>query len=146
MNVRSQILALAAAALATVAAADELDGSRKQPSPAADFGAEPRVIVKLRAADTRAPESKPRNTLESAAARSGFTAKGTAAIGARLHVLQVEPAVAGESLEATLARLNADPAVEYAELDRRRYLHAVPDDPLYAEQWYLQAASVAPRQ
>jgi serine protease len=143
-KVRSQMLALAAAALTTVAAADELDGSRKQPSPAADFGAEPRVIVKLRAEDTRAPESKPRNMLESAAARSGFKAKGTAALGARLHVLQVEPAVAGESLEATLARLNADPAVEYAELDRRRYLHAVPNDPLYAEQWYLQAASVAP--
>ncbi|HEY3515988.1 MAG TPA: S8 family serine peptidase [Gammaproteobacteria bacterium] len=143
-NVRSQILALAAAALTTVAAADELDGSRKHASPAADYGAEPRVIVKLRSEGAGASEFKPRNTLESAASRSGFKAKNTAALGARLHVLEVEPAAAGESIEATLARLNADPAVEYAELDRRRYLHAVPDDPLYAQQWYLQAPSVAP--
>src|SRR5687768_12097247 len=107
-NVRSQILALAAAALTTVAAADELDGSRKHASPAADYGAEPRVIVKLRSEGAGASEFKPRNTLESAASRSGFKAKNTAALGARLHVLEVEPAAAGESIEATLARLNAD--------------------------------------
>src|SRR6185503_13070871 len=129
MRVGSLMLpALAATVLATVVAAQELDASRKQPSPLADAGSEPRIIVKLRSTDTAAFESKPRNMLESVASRSGFKAKGTSALGARLHVLEVE---SGESIEATLARLNADSAVEDAELDRRRYLHAVPDDLLY---------------
>jgi serine protease len=58
-----------------------------------------------------------------------------------MHVL---PAVAGESLAATLARLRTDPAVVYAEIDQRRYVHAEPDDPLYLDQWYLQNASATP--
>jgi serine protease len=138
------LLALVAAAFATVVAAQELDASRKQPSPLADAGSERRIIVKLRSEDSGSVELKPRNTLQSVASRGGFKAKGTVALGARLHVVEVEPATAGESIETTLARLNADSAVEYAELDRRRYLHAVPDDLLYAQQWYLQAPSVAP--
>jgi hypothetical protein len=52
--------------------------------------------------------------------------------------MRVAPAVGGESLAATLARLRADNAVEYAEPDQRRYPQAAPDDPLYAGQWYLQ--------
>ena len=144
MRIRSlTLLALAASAFATIAAAQELDGSRKPPSPLADFGSEPRIIVRLRSEDTGALEFKPRNTLESVASRSGVSAKRTAALGARLHVMEMD-AAADESIETTLARLNADSAVEYAELDRRRYLHAVPDDLLYAQQWYLQAPSVAP--
>ncbi|HEX7236132.1 MAG TPA: hypothetical protein VF405_04160, partial [Gammaproteobacteria bacterium] len=144
MNLRSLILAaLAAAAFTAVISAQELDASRKQPSPRADVGSEQRIIVKLRAEGAGAPASKPSNRLESVASRSGFKAKGAAALGARLHVLEIAPD-AGEPIDATLARLKADPAVEYAELDRRRYLHAVPDDLLYTQQWYLQAPSVAP--
>ena len=42
------------------------------------------------------------------------------------------------STAQTLARLRADPEVEYAEVDQRRYAQSTPDDPLYAGQWYLQ--------
>ncbi len=43
-----------------------------------------------------------------------------------------------------LAQLRADPQVEYAVVDQRRYVQAVtPNDPLYNEQWYLQAVSAA---
>ena len=42
------------------------------------------------------------------------------------------------SAAQTLARLRADPQVEYAEEDQRRYAQALPDDPLFAGQWYLQ--------
>ena len=147
MRLRSQALALVAAALAaagltTAAAADELDASRKQPSSLADFGAEPRLIVKLRADDTaRVRVQAARDTVESVASRNGVKANRIAQLSKTLHVMEVE---SNESLESTLARLRADSAVEYAEIDRRRYLHAVPDDALYAQQWYLQAASVAP--
>jgi serine protease len=59
--------------------------------------------------------------------------------------MQVEPATVGESVAASAARLRADPDVEYAEPDQRRYVHAVPNDTLYAPidashpgQWYMQ--------
>ena len=147
MHHRSQTLAfvaaaLAAAALTTVAAAQELDASRKHSSPSADFGPEPRVIVKLRADDAaRVRVQASRDTVESVASRNGVKAKRIAQLGKTLHVMEIEP---DQSLESTLTRLQADSAVEYAELDRRRYLHAVPDDLLYAQQWYLQGTSVAP--
>ena len=145
MHPRSLLLAaLTAAVLTTVTAAQELDPSRKLPSPLADVGSEARIIVKLRPGDASgALEFKPRNTLESVASRSGFKPKATVALGAGLHVMEIERA-AGEPIETTLARLNADSAVEYAEIDRRHYLHAAPDDLLYSQQWYLQAPGVAP--
>lgn len=59
-----------------------------------------------------------------------------------MHAIQVEP-VGGESIAATLQRLRADPDVEYAEVDQRRYAHHVaPNDTLYmSEQWYFQPVS-----
>ena len=145
MHIRAQILALLAATLTTVAAADELDASRKHASPSADFGAEPRVIVKLRSDDTaRVRALTARDTAQSVASRTGVKAKRIAPLGKQLQVMELEAGGADESIDATLARLEADTAVEYAELDRRRYLHAVPDDPLYAAQWYLQGPSIAP--
>jgi hypothetical protein len=110
---------------------------------------EPRIIVKLRgdaAIDDsgRVRAQAARKTLDSVTSRTRIQARHMAALGSRLHVLDIAREATGESIEATLARLNADSAVEYAELDRRRLPHAVPDDFLYAQQWYLQAASVAP--
>jgi serine protease len=43
-----------------------------------------------------------------------------------------------ESAEALLARLRADAAVESVDVDQHRYAHAVPNDPLAADQWYEQ--------
>jgi serine protease len=67
-----------------------------------------------------------------------------------LHAIRVEPAVTGETLAATLARLRADPEVEYAEPDQRRYIHSAPNDPQYPSslvngngQWYLQPSSAS---
>ena len=58
--------------------------------------------------------------------------------------MRVLPAVAGEPITATIERLRADAAVEYAEPDQRRYVQAAPDDPIYIDQWYLQNASTTP--
>lgn len=142
MQVGSVLFVLAAAAFTTVAAGQEIDAARRQPSPLAEPGVETRIIVKLRGNEpVRAQAAR---TVESIASRTGIRARRSSALGGRLQVLDVEPEAAGESIETALARLNADAAVEYAELDRRRYLHAVPDDLLYAQQWYLQSTSVAP--
>jgi len=62
-----------------------------------------------------------------------------------MHVMHVDPAVAGEPVAATLERLRADPEVEYAEVDQRRYPHALPNDPLFSSQWYMQQSS-SPRE
>ncbi|MGH8139348.1 MAG: S8 family serine peptidase [Steroidobacteraceae bacterium] len=110
-----------------------------------------RLIVKLRAAgvasatSARAQAVSPHDRIADLAARAGLTMNGSHAITDRLHALQVGPAQAGDSIAATIARLRADPEVEYAEPDQRRYAHAVPDDTLYhgsgplaSGQWYLQ--------
>jgi serine protease len=64
----------------------------------------------------------------------------------RMHVIQVEPASANDSVAATIERLKADADVEYAVPDERRYIHAVPNDPLYSTggQWYEQADPTTP--
>ncbi len=80
--------------------------------------------------------------MQSLAARASLTFKQSREITNGLHLLKVQPA-AGESIEATLARLRADPAVESAEVDQRRFPHAVPNDPLFTGQWYEQATQPA---
>jgi serine protease len=42
-----------------------------------------------------------------------------------------------------LERLRADPSVEFAVPDHRRYAQATPNDPLFAGQWYLKSAEVS---
>jgi serine protease len=69
--------------------------------------------------------------------RAHLAVKQTREIVAGLHAVQIE-ATGGDSLAATLAKLKEDPDVEFAEPDQRRYPHAVPNDPLYTGQWYLQ--------
>ncbi len=59
------------------------------------------------------------------------------AITAELHAVQLD--LAAQTRADALVRLRADPQVEYAEPDQRRYPHAVPpNDPLFLQQWYLQ--------
>jgi len=103
------------------------------------------VIVKLRALEPGS-DAHARAAADPAALarRAGLVLRQSHQIAPRLYVMRVEPAVGGESLAATLARLRADNAVEYAEPDQRRYPQAAPDDPLYAGQWYLQSASATP--
>jgi serine protease len=60
-----------------------------------------------------------------------LTLRESRAITARMQVLRMEAGAGGESLESMLTRLRADPEVEYAEPDYRRYALAIPDDPLF---------------
>jgi serine protease len=110
------------------------------------------VLVKLRASSSSSASSSrqalavsPQERVANLAARVGLNVRESHSITDRLQVIQAEPAVAGESVEATAARLRADSDVEYAEPDQRRYAHAVPNDTLYPAvdaahpgQWYMQ--------
>jgi serine protease len=115
--------------------------------------AEQRVLVKLRsgaaaAAHAQALQVKPNQTnvangtMQALALRANLTFKQSREITNGLHLLQVQSA-AGESTEATLARLRADPQVESVDIDQRRFPHAVPNDPLFTGQWYEQAVQPA---
>jgi serine protease len=75
--------------------------------------------------------------VHSLAQRSSLAFRESRQITAGLHLMQITSAQ-GESTAAILARLRNDPAVESVDVDERRYPHAMPNDPLYANQWYQQ--------
>ena len=136
-NTRHALALLAAALLMAPAAAQEQSGARRQPSSEADTAGTPRMLVKLRrSAAARGVVGA--DAAARVAARAGVRMRATRRVGGDLHMLEIEELVPGEE---ALARLRADPDVEYAEPDRRRYLHAVPNDPQYTGQWYLQTIS-----
>jgi serine protease len=67
-----------------------------------------------------------------------------------MHVLFLMKTLYGADVEATLAKLRADPAVQFAVVDQRRYPLSLPNDPLFlptpppasppaSGQWYLLA-------
>lgn len=124
--------------------AAEYNPARTQPA-AVSASAE-RVIVKLKDTGSLngARAKAGSDAMAALAGRNKLSLKQTRPITSALHVMKFEPEISGEAIEATLARLRADPAVEYVELDERRYPQAVPNDPLYLGQWYLQNSPTTP--
>lgn len=75
----------------------------------------------------------------------------------RLDLMRLDAPIKGGEMRHVIARLSADPAVQYAEADQRRYALAFPDDPpndprfvagsdavgQWVGQWYLHDPSVA---
>lgn len=75
--------------------------------------------------------------VQSLAQRSNLALNHSRRITTGLHLMQIT--TQGESAAAVMARLRADPAVESVDVDQRRYPHAtMPNDPLFANQWYEQ--------
>ena len=76
--------------------------------------------------------------------RASLVLKDSREMVAGMHAMQVQT-LSGESLATTLVRLRADPAVEYAVPDYRRYIQATPNDPLFQNsQWHLKNDSSTP--
>jgi serine protease len=131
------LMVMMVAAVAFAATSSEYNPVRTHSRVAQQTGA---IIVKLRGkpngSAARAQARSGPERITALAGRVGLTLQSERPITDLMHVIQGQ---AAEPLTQTLARLRADPEVEYAEPDQRRYAHAVPDDPLYApEQWYLQ--------
>jgi len=145
---RLAALYLLAALGANPAAAAEVNPVRTHPhgAPAA-VGQD--LIIKLRSAAPAggsAAAAQPgiaRARLAALAVRGAVRLVSERPITALIHAVRVETA-AGESAAASLARLRADAEIEYAVPDERRYIHAAPNDPLYAQQWFLQLAAATP--
>ncbi len=123
----------------------EFNPVRRQPHHASAENVTGRVIVKFRALNSSAQRIKvqsPQDRISTLMARTGLKARAVRSVTELLHGIRVEPAVAGEPIAATVERLRADPEVEYAEAEQWRYPHATtPNDPVFAQQWYLQASS-----
>jgi serine protease len=127
----------------SVAAAAEINPVRTHPHTAPATSVT-QIIVKLRAADPGETAHTAQQRIAGLAARTAVGLRTQRPITTLLHVLRFEPA-GGESTGATLERLRHDPQVEYAELDQRRYVHALPpSDPDFPQQWYLQSAAATP--
>jgi serine protease len=134
----------------------EFNPVRTHPQATAE-GAVGRLIIKLRSTPDSGAVTAAATTSEGAqieagrqrvaalAGRHGLMLKMTRPITARMHVVHLEPALTVEEVATTLAALRADPDVEYAETDQRRYAHATPNDSLFAtQQWYLQNSATTP--
>ena len=100
------------------------------------------LIIKLRPGGAAAPGDAARR-VAALTSRSGLKLLTHRPLTALIHAVHIETA-AGVSAADTLARLRADPEIEYAVPDERRYIHGAPDDPLYPSQWYLQTAAATP--
>jgi serine protease len=145
------IAAALAAALAAVALTGPSAGAAEEFNPfearVPATAASDRVIVKLRATGPATTGQAKPSDAQSAlrmgeiGRRAGLRARSLNRLGADLHVVEVERAAPGESLQATLARLRADPAVEFAEPDARMRPHRLPNDPGFLEQWFLHASA-----
>ena len=67
-----------------------------------------------------------------------------------MHVLYLRRTLYGADVDAVLKSLRQDPAVQFADVDLRRYPHSLPDDPLFVPtsgaggQWYMQTPSSVP--
>jgi len=147
-------LVVSAAAIAGVIGGIESNPVRHRPAANTESAAQ-RVIAKLRPASSETMQAQAATTFQSRAqglaARVGMNLVESHVIADRMLVMQVEPAALGESVAQTVARLRADPDVEYAEPDQRRYVHAVPNDTLYPRsdashpgQWYMQNPATIP--
>ncbi len=119
-------------------------------------GASGRLIIQLRPAATalaptqrqtqaarQAEDAKAPDRVRRLAERSALRLGGLRDLGYGMVAVSLRDALTGSSMEETLATLRADPDVEFAEVDQRRYIRALPNDPLYASQWYQQAVETS---
>src|SRR6516162_2668528 len=131
---------LGAVLLAALAPAHAL-AAPTPPAPAPATAVE-RFIVRLRTTPASAAYQPAPERVAALATRQGLAVAEARHIVSGIHLLRATPRP-GESAAQTLARLRADPTIEYAEVDARRRPLATPDDALYTEQWYLQNAEPA---
>ncbi len=109
-----------------------------------------RIIVKLRSAyrgETlrgQAVKAMAADRTAVLSATAGMSLRAIRPMSGDAQVIALPRALRNESVQAVVDRLRADPSVEYAYVDAREHLAAVPNDPLFAQQTYLQVPGSAP--
>jgi len=131
------------AALAFAAAGTALAAEPPRARPRGDEDVT-RIIVAFR--DRNAASSKAGADLQARigelSARQAQKLELARSVSERTHALWLERPLRGRDLQRVLQRLAADPAIEYAVPDKRRYRAAIPNDPLFNQapetgQWWL---------
>ena len=87
-------------------------------------------------------ETNKQAKLAAIAKLSGVTVATSREISPRIQLLHLATSSRAVA-EATLAKLRADPRIRHADYDYRRFALALPNDPRYAGQWYLQATQAS---
>ncbi len=83
------------------------------------------------------------------AARAHLDVARTRQVTPSMHVMYLPRTLYGAAAAAALDTLRADPAVKFADVDRRRYPHSLPNDPLFGAsagaggQWFMLTPSSA---
>ena len=103
-----------------------------------------RVEVRVRQALTSSAD------MMALAKRRSVAASGSRQLTPNMHVLYLSTTLYGADVDAALTRLRADAAVAFADVDQRRYVHEIPNDPLFepipgstSGQWYMLTPSSA---
>jgi serine protease len=82
--------------------------------------------------------------VSSLTSRVGLSMKKSRQLTPNMHVILLQQTLYGADVESALSALRADPSVEFADIDQRRYPMSLPDDPLFVAtsgatgQWYMQ--------
>lgn len=104
----------------------------------------PRVIVKFREVPVSEAARPLQARIGELASRQAMSLRVARSVSENMHALWLDRPLRGAQLAQALRRLAADPAVEYAVADQRKYRAAVPNDPLFNQapetgQWWLTA-------
>jgi serine protease len=81
--------------------------------------------------------------------RTGVAVSRSRQLTPSMHVVFLQRTVYGADVDTVLTQLRSDPAVAFADVDERRYPHALPNDLLFfptatsSGQWYMRTPSTA---
>ena len=136
---------IAGLALFICAAQAALGQSREDNGAPPRSGVQPpttQIIVKWRDG-TAATAASAGLRAQKLGASTGMRLERKQQIGVETDVLQLDRALGADDVRALLERMASDPNVEYAAADGRRWRHAVPADPLFADQWYFRSGQIS---
>ncbi len=103
-----------------------------------------RLIVKFRNAPADTDNAAVEARVKALRGNSGVPLNRLRGLGSGMQVLRLDRVRPAAELDAALAELRRDPQVEFAEIDRRVHAHAyTPGDPLFTDEWFLQATQPA---
>ena len=104
-----------------------------------------RIIVKLKSAyRTEQTQAMRPERAYALAVTAGIGLRPVRPMSDHAQVLALPRAMRVDAVQAVVDRLRLDPSVEYAYVDAREHLMAIPNDPFFTQQTYLQAPGVSP--
>lgn len=115
----------------------QLDTKAAEPPAVTKPALNERIIVKYKTATVESQAAiMSRSSLERASVQAGTELAYMRKLATGAHLVKLQRRLPGTEVDAVIARLMADPRVEYAERDRLLRPMATPSDPRYSEQWH----------